>query len=540
MTVPSCQRGGACGECFARTGTNRRRPATCTLAGRRFELKYAFGSEPIEAVGAGQDLPPFARSGFKEPVLVVYTRKERVGLMKPIGLPGDSTIRIHAAEGSHALGRNLQPEPNWMGKGNRPMPSVLAMVLAGGKGTRLEPLTRDRAKPGVPFGGQYRIIDFVLSNCINSGLRRVLVLTQYKGASLDRHVNLGWRFLCRELGEYVDVIPPQQRVGEQWYLGTADAIYQNIYSIEQESCDYTLILSGDHIYQMDYRPMIERHLESRADLTIATLPVPIADARGFGVLEVDSDSRVIGFEEKPLRPKPLPGQQDLALASMGIYIFTTSVMFERLCQDAIKQASSHDFGKDIIPNMIRDARVFSYPFVDGAGQPGYWRDVGTLDSYYQTSMDLLSPRPPLDLYDPAWPFRTSPTHAAPPKFISAANEAGERISRAQAIDSMVCPGSIVDGGQVERSILSRHVHVGRGTIIEDSIIFENVEIGEHCRIRGAIIDKDNVIPPGTQIGYDPAFDRQRGFTISDRGLVVVPKGEAIEAFLGDVGRRRVS
>ncbi|MBY0585880.1 glucose-1-phosphate adenylyltransferase [bacterium] len=420
------------------------------------------------------------------------------------------------------------------------MPSVLAMVLAGGKGTRLEPLTRDRAKPGVPFGGQYRIIDFVLSNCINSGLRRILLLTQYKGASLDRHVNLGWRFLCRELGEYVDVIPPQQRVGEQWYLGTADAIYQNIYSIEQECSDYTLILSGDHIYRMDYRPMIEQHLENKADLTIATLPVQIAEARGFGVLECDNQSRVVGFEEKPVRPKTIPGQHDMALASMGIYIFTTSVMFERLCQDAIKQTSSHDFGKDIIPNMIRESRVFSYPFTEEGGQGGYWKDVGTIDSYYQTSMDLLQSSPRLDLYDPAWPFRTSPTHAAPPKFISSPAEDGQRISRGQAIDSMVCPGSVVDGGQIERSILSRHVRVGRGSIIEDSIIFENVEIGEHCRIRRAIIDKDNVIPPGTQIGYDPVFDRQRGFTLSDNGLVVVPKGEAIEAFLGDVSRRRVS
>jgi glucose-1-phosphate adenylyltransferase len=460
--------------------------------------------------------------------------------MKPIGLPDDSTIRIHAAEGSYGIGRTLQPEAPMPVKGNRPMPSVLAMVLAGGKGTRLEPLTRDRAKPSVPFGGQYRIIDFVLSNCINSGLRRVLMLTQYKGASLDRHVNLGWRFLSRELGEYVDVIPPQQRVGEQWYLGTADAIYQNIYSIEQEATDYTLILSGDHIYRMDYRPMIEQHLERQADLTIATLPVPMADARGFGVLEVDDQQRVVGFEEKPIRPRPIPGHPDLALASMGIYVFSTAVMFERLCQDAIRPASSHDFGKDIIPSMIRDTRVFSYPFVDATGEPGYWRDVGTLDSYYQTSMDLLRPNPALDVYDPTWPFRTSPTHAAPPKLISSIGEDGQRVSHGEAIDSMICPGSVVDGGQVERSILSRHVRVGRGSIIEDSIIFENVEIGEHCRIRGAIIDKDNVVPAGTQIGYDPSFDRQRGFTLSDKGLVVVPKGEAVEAFLGETGRRRVS
>lgn len=438
------------------------------------------------------------------------------------------------------MGHALSSSPASSAKGIRRMPSVLAMVLAGGKGTRLEPLTRDRAKPSVPFGGQYRIIDFVLSNCINSNLRRVLMLTQYKGASLDRHVNIGWRFLCRELGEYVDVIPPQQRVGEQWYLGTADAIYQNIYSIEQESCDYTLILSGDHIYRMDYRPMIERHLDTQADLTIATLPVPIAEARSFGVLEVDHQQRVVGFEEKPIRPKSIPGKPDQSLASMGIYVFSTAVMFERLCQDAIRQTSTHDFGKDVIPSMIRDARVFSFPFLGPTGEPGYWRDVGTLDSYYQTSMDLLRPEPPLDLYDLEWPFRTSPTHAAPPKFISSLQEGAERISRGQAVDSMVCPGCVVDGGHVERSILSRSVRVGRGSIVEDSIIFENVQIGEHCRIRGAIIDKDNVIPPGTQIGHDPLFDRQRGFTLSEKGLIVVPKGEAMEAFLGDAARRRVS
>jgi glucose-1-phosphate adenylyltransferase len=426
-------------------------------------------------------------------------------------------------------------------EGYRKMHKALAIILAGGKGTRLEPLTRDRAKPGVPFGGQYRIIDFVLSNCINSGLRKILVLTQYKAASLDRHINKGWRFLSRELGEYIDVIPPQQRVGEQWYMGTADAIYQNIYSIEQEAPDYTLILSGDHIYRMDYRPMIQQHFERRADLTIASLPVPIDEARSFGVLEVDDSSRVVSFHEKPARPNPLPQRPDLALASMGIYVFNTSVMFERLCQDAIRPNSSHDFGKDIIPAMIKDARVYTYAFNDErTGEAAYWRDVGTLDSYYQTSMDLLAPRPHLDLHDEAWPFFTSQTHAAPPKFISSDRGDNGRAPRGQAVDSMVCPGCVVDGGHVERSILARRVLVERYSIIEDSIIQENVKIGEHCRIRRAIIDKDNVIPAGTHIGYDLAFDRRRGFTITDQGLVVVPKGESEEAFLGDVNRRRVS
>lgn len=418
------------------------------------------------------------------------------------------------------------------------MDHVLAMVLAGGKGTRLEPLTRDRAKPAVPFGGQYRIIDFVLSNCINSGLRRVLLLTQYKGASLDRHINLGWRFLCRELGEFIDIIPPQQRVGEQWYLGTADAIYQNIYSIEQASADYTLILSGDHIYRMDYRPMIEQHIERGADLTIASLPVPMTEASSFGILEVDSSNRIIGFQEKPAKPTPLPHDPERALASMGIYVFTTSVMFERLCQDAIRQNSSHDFGKDVIPAMIRDADVYSYPFQnEETGEPGYWRDVGTLDSYYHSSMDLLTHEPPLDLYDPHWPFRSSPTHAAPPKLIT---DMASGLPRGQAIDSMICPGSIIDGGFVERSILSRSVHIGPSTSVEDSLILENVEIAENCRIRRAIIDKENVIPAGTQIGYDLAHDRRRGFTVTEEGLVVVPKAETLEAFISDLSHRRVS
>lgn len=462
---------------------------------------------------------------------------------------GNSTQRETATIPLNGFGREDaspvypgdRPNRSWA-KGNRDMQNVLAMVLAGGRGTRLEPLTRDRAKPGVPFGGQYRIIDFVLSNCLNSNLRRIQVITQYKAASLARHINHGWQFLCREMGEYIDIIPPQQRVGEQWYLGTADAVYQNIYSIEQESPEYTLILSGDHIYRMDYRPMIEQHIERRADLTIASLPVPASESRHFGILEVDAANNVMGFQEKPARPNTIPGNPDQALASMGIYVFTTSVMFERLCQDAIKQNSTRDFGKDIIPQMVRDARVISYPFVDEAtGNTAYWRDVGTLDSYYRTSMDLLEHNPPLDLYDAHWPFRTSPTHAAPPKFVSSNSAGTARSPRGQAIDSMICPGTIVDGGQIERSILARNVRVGRSSLVEESIIGENVEIGEHCRIRRAIIDKDNVIPAGTQIGYDLAFDRRRGFTISEEGLVVVPKGETIEAFLaGDQGRRRVS
>lgn len=419
------------------------------------------------------------------------------------------------------------------------MQQVLGLVLAGGKGSRLEPLTRDRAKPAVPFGGQYRIIDFVLSNCINSGLRKILLLTQYKAASLDRHINSGWRFLCRELGEFVDIIPPQQRVGEQWYQGTADAIYQNIYSIEQESPEYVMILSGDHIYRMDYRPMLKQHISRGADLTIAALPVSLAEARSLGVLEIDRDKRIVGFQEKPPRPIAMPGDPSRCLASMGVYVFTTSVLFEQVCQDAVREQSTRDFGKDIIPAMVRDSRVYAHLFQDDEGRPSYWHDVGTIDSYYESSMDLLAPNPPLDLHDPSWPIRTSPTHLAPPKFLSDAQGNG-RFPRGLATDSLVCPGSIVRGGQVDRSILSRNVHVEPFSTIEESIILENVEIGEHCRIRRAIIDKDNILPAGTQIGHDLAADRRRGFTVTERGVVVVPKGETIEAFLGDVGKRLVS
>ena len=420
------------------------------------------------------------------------------------------------------------------------MRNILALVLAGGKGTRLEPLTRDRAKPAVPFGGQYRILDFVLSNCLNSGIRKIHVLTQYKAASLDRHINSGWRFLCREMGEYVDVIPPQQRIGDKWYQGTADAIYQNIYSIEQESPEYVIVLSGDHIYRMDYRPMLEEHIARGADLTLGAIPVAASESRHFGVVEADARNRVIGFQEKPARPRTIPGDPDRILASMGIYIFSTSVLFEFLCQDAIRQSSSRDFGKDVIPTMIREANVSAYHFIDReTGEAAYWRDVGTIDSYFQANMDLLMSHSPIDLYDPSWPFRTSPSQAAPPKFISTGGKNEGRFPRGQAIDSMIGTGSVIRGAQVERSVLSRNVRIDGYSTIEDSIIFENVRVGEHCRLRNAIIDKDNVLPPGTQIGYDLALDRRRGFEVTDRGIVVVPKGESAEAFLGDSPRRQV-
>ena len=406
------------------------------------------------------------------------------------------------------------------------MKNVLTMLLAGGRGERLEPLTRDRAKSAVPFGGVYRIVDFPLSNCINSHLRRVLVLTQYKAASLDRHINLGWRFLCWELGEYVDVIPPQQRIDHHWYQGTADAIYQNIYHIEKEDPELVLILAGDHIYKMNYAHMIHFHRRKRADLTIAAIPVPREQGSHFGVLEVDVEQRVIGFQEKPADPAPMPSNPEMCLASMGIYAFDTRTMYRRLFQDATRPGSTHDFGRDVIPAMISSDRVYVFRFVDENRKEGfYWRDVGTLDAYYQATMDLITVDPVLNLYDKNWPIRTYQPQFPPPKFVFAGEGQGAR--RGQALDSMVSTGCIISGGSVRRSILSPNVRINSFAQVTDSILFEGVEVGRYARIRRAIIDKDVKIPPGTEIGYDLEHDRKR-FTVSDDGIVVLAKAEAVE------------
>jgi len=404
---------------------------------------------------------------------------------------------------------------------------VLAIVLAGGRGTRLEPLTRDRAKPAVPFGGIYRIIDFPLSNCINSDLRKILVLTQYKAVSLARHIDQGWRFLCRELDEYIEVIPPQQRIAEHWYQGTADAIYQNIYTIEKAAPRDTLILAGDHIYKMDYAAMIAAHRANRADLTIACLPVPRLLARDFGVMHVDDAGRVVGFKEKPRDPEPMPGSPELALASMGIYVFATAVMYERLFRDAArKEGSGHDFGKDIIPPMLADSRVFAYPFRDeNRKQAAYWRDVGTLDAYYHATMDLIAIDPILNLYDRDWPIHTYQPPMPPPKFV---HSEGDR--RGAAYNSIVCQGVIISGGQVYRSILSPEVRINSFALVEDSILFDGVEVGRHARVRRAIIDKGVTIPAGFSIGHDRALDLARGLTVTDDGLTVVAKAEDLERF----------
>ncbi len=412
------------------------------------------------------------------------------------------------------------------------MHDVLTVILAGGKGTRLEPLTRDRAKPAVPFGGAYRIIDFTLSNCINSGLRRVIVLTQYKARSLDRHIRQGWNFLPSELGESIEVLPPQQRIDEHWYQGTADAIYQNIYSLEKEDSSYTLILGGDHIYKMDYSEMIRFHQEHGADLTIGCIPIPLEESDQFGIMQTDGDGRVTGFQEKPKQTQAMINEPGRCLGSMGIYVFPTRLMFELLCEDAANHDSSHDFGKDIIPRMIESHRVFAYRFRDrnNKAEP-YWRDVGTLDAYYQANLDLVDISPVLNLYDNDWPIRTLQPHWPPPKFVFCGEGPPGIARRGEALDSIICQGSIISGGHVWRSILSPNVRVNSYAVVEDSILFEGVDVGRHSRVKRAIIDKYVKIPPNTTIGYDLEFDRRRGFAITDEGIVVIAKQERPDTFL---------
>ncbi len=404
------------------------------------------------------------------------------------------------------------------------MKDVLAVVLAGGKGSRLEPLTRDRAKPAVPFGGNYRIIDFTLSNCLNSGIRKILVLTQYKAMSLDRHITLGWRsFLCRELGEFIDVVPPQQRIDEKWYQGTADAVYQNIYALEKERPQYVVILAGDHIYKMNYSKLVACHQENNADLTIAALQVSLDEARDFGVMQVDETNRIIGFEEKPAHPKPVPGDPEHALASMGIYVFNAHFLFDELCKDATLPESAHDFGRNIIPSIIGDRRVFAFPFLDeNRKAQAYWRDVGTIDAYYDANLELTSVDPQLNLYDDHWPVRTFNPSLPPAKFVFDSD-----TRRGEAHDSIVCNGVIISGGRVFGSILGPQARVNSYAEIDSSILFSRVNVGRHAKIRRAIIDKEVVIPEGIEIGYDHDEDRRRGFTVTESGVVVVAKAESI-------------
>jgi glucose-1-phosphate adenylyltransferase len=392
----------------------------------------------------------------------------------------------------------------------------LAIVLAGGAGERLFPLTKERAKPAVYFGGPYRIIDFVLSNCINSGLRRVYIATQYKSLSLNRHIRMGWGIVSEELGEFIEILPPQKRIGEHWYQGTADAVYQNLYSIVREHPRYLFVLSGDHVYKMDYARMLRFHQERGAAVTLAAIEEPLADASRFGIVAIDEREQVIGFEEKPKQPSPIPGPPDFALASMGVYIFDTDVLIKALEANA-QQQTSHDFGKDVIPALIHQVPVYAYRFYDENKKASkYWRDIGTLDAYFEANMDLCHVSPEFNLYDPEWPLRTYQPQAPPAKFVFA--EAGRRCG--QALDSVISPGCIISGSTITGSVLCPNVRVHSFCHIDECILMPGVRVGRHARIRRAIIDRDVLIPRGALIGYDPAEDRRR-HTVTDSGVVVV-------------------
>ena len=394
---------------------------------------------------------------------------------------------------------------------------TLVCLLAGGAGERLMPLTRDRAKPAVPFGGIYRIVDIPLSNCINSDLRRIFVITQYKALSLNRHIREGWSVLPGELGEFVQVLPPQMRVGEYWYRGTADAIFQNLYSIGSEPCKYVLILAGDHVYKMNYQLMLQQHINAGADVTIGTLEFDISEASRFGVCEVDRNHRFVGWEEKPQNPKPSPDNPQKVLASMGIYCFNRDLLIQALIEDADDTNSSHDFGKNIIPKLIDKAHVFSYQFRDENEKDAqYWRDIGTIEAYYEANMDLISVSPVFNLYDAHWPIRTYQRQYPPAKFVFA--QEGRRMGI--AVDSIVSSGCIISGGRVTNSVLSPDVRVNSYTEIESSILFSHVSIGRYSRIRRAIIDRHMDIPESTEIGYDLEADRKK-YHVTETGIVVV-------------------
>ncbi len=402
----------------------------------------------------------------------------------------------------------------------------LVIVLAGGAGERLYPLTRERAKPAVYFGGQYRIIDFVLSNCVNSGLRRIFIATQYKSLSLNRHIRMGWNIVSEELGEFIEILPPQKRVSENWYLGTADAVYQNLYSLVREMPSYVIILAGDHVYKMDYGKMLRSHIDRAAEVTIATIEVPRAEALRYGIVQVDEHERVIGFQEKPAEPRPVPGSPHLSLASMGIYVFSTSTLIAALEADAVRD-TTHDFGRDIIPAVIDRLPVLSYRFYDENKKAAkYWRDIGTLDAFFDANMDLVQVNPEFNLYDPEWQMRTYQPQAPPAKFVF--NDPGRC---GQAIDSIISPGCIVSGSRIVGSILCPGVRVHSFGLIDQSILMPGVRVGRHAKIHRAIVDRDVFIPRGARIGYDLEADRRR-HTVTEQGVVVVTTDD--EPFIGPI------
>jgi glucose-1-phosphate adenylyltransferase len=402
---------------------------------------------------------------------------------------------------------------------------TISIVLAGGHGSRLRPLTEERAKPAVPFGGKYRIIDFTLSNCLHSGLRRILVLTQYKSQSLQEHLRDGWSIFNPELNEYITHVPPQMRTGNQWYAGTADAIYQNLNLLEQSGAKYVLILSGDHIYRMDFAAMLKFHAQHNAVTTVAAMEVGLEEARGFGVLAVDHEQKILAFEEKPAHPRGLPENPQCALASMGIYVFNLDVLLEELLVDHNDPASSHDFGNDILPRLIKEKPAFVFPFGSQEGrvsQDRYWKDVGTLDAYYEANIALLDPVPSLNLYQRDWPIRTYL-----PQSPSARTVPGEDGHDGVIYNSSLAGGTVINGGMVVHSILSSWVRVEHAALVEDSIVFNYVTVGAGAKLRRCIIDKHVNIPAGETIGYDLDRDRQR-FTVTEQGVVVVGRHDGFD------------
>ncbi len=396
---------------------------------------------------------------------------------------------------------------------------TLVLVLAGGEGSRLKNLTKWRAKPAVPFGGKYRIIDFALSNCINSGLRRIGVLTQYKSHSLIRHLQRAWGFMRPEIGEFVEIIPAQQRLRPEWYQGTADAIYQNLDIVYRHEPDYVLILGGDHIYTMNYAKMLAVHVQAKADLTIGCVEVPLEEAKSFGVMSVDEEYRITRFTEKPDAPEAVPGKPDLALASMGIYIFSIDFLTNALIQDAENDSSQHDFGKNIIPNAIQHAKAIAYPYLNTLGEPAYWRDVGSIYSYWKANIELCDIEPELNLYERDWPIWTYQTQSPPAKF--AFDDEGRR---GQAIDSLVAGGCIISGAKVKRSVIFFNTQIETGSFVKESVVLPKVRIGKNCLLKRCVIDKGTVIPDGFQAGVDPEEDRRR-FLVTDEGIVLITPGQ---------------
>jgi glucose-1-phosphate adenylyltransferase len=396
---------------------------------------------------------------------------------------------------------------------------TIGIILAGGIGARLHPLTAERAKPAVPFGGRYRIIDFTLSNCLHSGLRRILVLTQYKSQSLQKHLRDGWSIYSAELGDYITPVPPQMRTGASWYSGTADAIYQNLYLLERSGADYALILSGDHIYRMDYAAMLAHHHDTGAEATVACLTVGLEQARSFGVMTVDADDRITAFHEKPAEPPSVPGDPHHALASMGVYVFSMTRLVQLLHEDHLTE-STHDFGRDILPSMVGNHRVVAYRFGGTSGRvtaDRYWRDVGTIDAYYEANMDLLQPLPKMDLYQGDWPIRTYEGQHPPARSVP-----GRSGREAEIVNCMLASGTLIVGGTVRHTILFPNVRVDEGACVDSSLLFQGVTVGEGARLQRCIVDKHVTIPPGETIGFDRERDVAR-FNVSDGGIVVIPK-----------------